>query len=386
MKIKSVLIILIAQFLFLHSWAQIKVYPVANANTLNAKDGLFYFLPRTVLKIDVIAELEEDIPGPLHAYAEKYMGLAEVIETPSKHYKIKEIRIGTISQPDPEQSYFVHVDRKSKEDKSLFLRLTKSGIIKGVNFMDNAGELEYQQIKVNLDSNKEKSLFNYFADQNFYQHMDTIVRRISVDTVSYERYFYNTSWLKKDLEQKAREASDYLAKIRENRFLLLTGYQETNYAGSMQYMDGQLKRMESEYLSLFTGRTRKELLFKSYVYIPSKNASGNQMVFRFSEAEGFMVKNSSQGSAVTLKLIPEQNSFAADRFVQKSNDIIDGELSGYYYRIPEQVNIQVLYNGEIIHESSKIINQFGIVAQTPSVKAEIEFDTETGMVKSIRLR
>ena len=386
MKYKNLLLFIFLQFIFLQGFAQVKVYRVGNSSVVNYKDGLFYSLPRTLLKVDVIAELNEDIPGPLHAYAEKYMGLGEVIQNATSTYKIKEVRISSFSQPDPEQSFFVQIDKRSKEDKSLNLSLTKSGVIKSVNIVNNFGQLNYEQIDVNIDTRNEKSLFNYFADHNYYRHIDTIVRRISIDTVSYERYFYNTSWLEKDLDQKAKEASEYIAKLRENRFLLLTGYQEVNYGEGMKYMDGELKKMEAEYLSLFTGRGRKELLIKSFVYLPQKSATGNQMVFKFSETEGFVASNSSRGRSVQIKIIPQQNSYAADSYVQSNAPAEESELSGYFYRIPEQTNIQLLYNGEILHETQKLINQFGTVVQSPSFKSEIEFDTETGIIKNIRLK
>lgn len=386
MKTKYFLLAIILQLVLVPTFAQVKVYRVGSSTTLNTKNGLFYSLPRTLLKVDVIAELKEDIPGPLHNFAETYMGLGEVIHTKSSKYKIKEIRVSTFTQPDPEQSFFVHVDKKSKEDKSLNLSLTKSGIIRGVNLTSIPGQINYEQVDVNLNTNKEQSLFNYFADHNFYQHVDTIVRRISIDTVSFEKYFYNTSWLEKNLEQKAKETSESIAKIRENRFLLLTGYQEVNYGNSMAYMDEQLKKMEAEYVSLFTGRNRKELIMKSFVYVPQKSTTGNPVVFKFSEAEGFVEGNSSRGSSVQIKITPQQNSYAVDRFLQGAITDEENDYSGYFYRIPEQTSIQLIFNGKIIHESQKVISQFGTVVQSPATRSEIEFDTETGMIKNIKLR
>ncbi len=386
MKTKRILIAIIVQLVLIQSFAQVKVYRVGSTNALNTKDGLFYSLPRTLLKVDVIAELKEEIPGPLHDYAETYLGLGDVIHSKSSKYEIKEIRVSTFAQPDPEQSFFIHIDKKSKEDKSLSLSLTESGIIKGVNLTANVGQINYENVDVNINTNKEKSLFNYFADHNFYQHIDTIVRRISVDTVSYERFFYNTSWLEKNLDQKAREFSEHIAKIRENRFLLLTGYQEVNYGTSMAYMDGELKKMEAEYLALFTGQNRKELLIKSFIYIPQKSTTGNQVVFKFSESEGFLEANSSRGISMQIKITPQQNSYAIDRFLQASATVEESDLSGYFYRIPEQTDIQLIYNGKVMHETHKLINQFGTVVQSPASKSEIVFDTETGMIKNIKVR
>lgn len=386
MKNKSIVLVFIIQFFLMQSFAQVKVYRVGSSSTLNTKNGLFYSLPRTLLKVDVIAELKEDIPGPLHDYAETYLGLGEVIHAKSSKYEIREIRVSTFTQPDPEQSFFVYVDRKSKEDKSLNLSLTKSGIIRGVNLPISTGQINYDQVQVNIGSNKEKSLFSYFADHNFYQQIDTIVRRISIDTVSFEKYFYNTSWLEKDLVQKAKEYAEKITEIRENRFLLLTGYQEVNYGSSMIYMDGELKKMEAEYLSLFTGQKRKELLIKSFVYVPQKSTTGNQVVFKFSESEGFFEKNSSRGTSVQIKITPQQNSYAVDRFLQGTASAEESDLTGFFYRIPEHTNIQLIFKSRVLHETQKIINQFGTIVQSPAIKSEIDFDIETGMIKNIKMR
>ena len=60
--------------------------------------------------------------------------------------------------------------------------------------------------------------------------------------------------VEKSPEQKAREAADFISKIKEDRFNLLTGYQEVSYnQETLEYMDTQLKLLEKEYMKLFTG-------------------------------------------------------------------------------------------------------------------------------------
>lgn len=75
MKYRNIFYLIIFQLIFIQSFAQIKVSRVESLNALDSKNGLFYYLPRTLLKVDVIAELKEDLPGPLHNYAETYLGL-----------------------------------------------------------------------------------------------------------------------------------------------------------------------------------------------------------------------------------------------------------------------------------------------------------------------
>ncbi|MCP4552380.1 MAG: DUF4831 family protein [Bacteroidetes bacterium] len=385
-KIIDTALVLVLIMLSTDVFSQIKVYPVGSAGSLTNKEGLFYSLPRTLLKVDVIVEMKEEIPGPLHAYAEKYMGLGKVPTLHTSQYQIKEIRVVPIAQPDPDQSYFVQIDRKSKEDKSVVLSLTESGIIKGVNLDQAMDQVDFRRVDENAGSKNDASLFDYFADYNFYKSIDTVARRISIDAANVERFLYNTSWPERDLEQKSKEASEFIAKIRENRFLLLTGYQEINYGEGMVYMDGELKKMEREYMSLFTGRTKKESFLKSFTFIPQKNVVGNQVVFKFSNSEGFLKSNSSRGSNVYIKIISHQNTLFIDRFNRLIAVLEDTNPTGCYYRIPEKVTVQILFDGEVIHESEQLISQYGTVSQIPSLKSSIEFDTQTGMIKRIRLR
>ena len=78
--IKSMIMVLMGIYLLGNTaiYAQIKVYPAKDAVQQINKEGVFYALPQTHIKIDVIVEKTEKIRGPLYAYADKYLGITGV--------------------------------------------------------------------------------------------------------------------------------------------------------------------------------------------------------------------------------------------------------------------------------------------------------------------
>lgn len=386
MKTFKCYLVVALSMICLSASAQIKVYPVKGTLTLDEHDGLFYALPKTHLKIDVLIQNTVKIRGPLYAYAETYLGLNDVQAFDESIYEMKNVWMNSYVQPDPDQLFYVSIDKRSKDDKTLLLSLSESGLILGVNKQVDQAIAFQEDVNITLKSINDNKAFQYFAANNYYQKTDTIIRRISIDTVNIQRYSFNTTWLIKDLEQKAKEAVVNLEKIREQRFLLLTGYQEVDYGEAMAYMDGQLKKMEAELISLFTGIVTHELIHKTFYFTPGVgNTSRNIAAFKFSESEGAFDLTDSRGENVYIQISPQNLTTSIEHFLQSSSSEAD-DYSGFYYRIPEYADVELRFQNERLFKSNFIISQFGRVVQTPSIKSEIEFHPNTGNVKNIRLR
>jgi len=72
----------------------------------------------------------------------------------------------------------------------------------------------------------------YSADISVFEKVDTIIRKINVDTMTVERQYYKRTMIEKTPEQKAQEAADFITKIKDNRFTLISGTSEVNYKGN----------------------------------------------------------------------------------------------------------------------------------------------------------
>ena len=68
--------------------SQIKVSKVSNKNFNTSQDGFYYSLPQTVLKIDLVLEKIQKIPGPLSEYSKEYLGTSDYITTNSISYRL----------------------------------------------------------------------------------------------------------------------------------------------------------------------------------------------------------------------------------------------------------------------------------------------------------
>lgn len=378
-----VLIILSTSFV----QSQTKVTHVDSKSASTDKEGFFYSLPQTYLKIEIIIKKVERIAGPLAPYAEEYMGVSDLQQINSTKYDIKDIRLNTFSQPDPSQLYFVQLDRRSKEPQQFMLSLDESGLIMGANKrVENSAKVQ-EFIDLKVRSTADKDYFKYFAGYNFYRATDTIIRRISIDTFSIEKYNFNVSLIEKDPEKKAAEIAQKLQKLREDRYLLLTGYQEINYGESMSYMDGELKKMEAAYLAMFTGYTKTEYIYRSFTLLPNNAQIGrNISAFRFSENQGFFDASDSRGSNVFVKYIADKSTQNVQKFLSTALPDKDNTYSGYFYRVPEYAAFDITLDGVKIHSSNHLISQFGTVVQTPSLNTELEFHPNTGSLKQIRLK
>ncbi len=366
--------------------AQVNVTHVDMKQKLSDKFGIYYYLPRTVVKVEVTVNKTENIRGPYYQFAEKYIGIKNFITNNSTHYEISDIKVSTYSQPDPEQLYFVQTDSKSSKDvKPILISLSESGLIQAVNDISKNQKTN----KLHLISRKKQNIltepFKFYAGNNMMQKVDTIIRRVDVDTNTIEKQFYKKRWVEKSSEEKAKESSEFISKIKENRFKLLTGFQEVSYQkGSIEYMDKQLKELQNEYLSLFTGRSLHETLKYCFTYLPESNKGNiNVPIFRFSEDKGIFDLSHSTGKKINIRIEKINNTDILTDYIKKKD--YKKKTHGFYYRIPEYAKITIKYGDTKNIDTNLIISQFGVVNSLPSNKSEIRYYPKTGAIKNVVL-
>ena len=93
-------------------FGQINVFHIDKHTILSNREGVYYSLPRTVIKVNVTVDRIENYKGPYAEYALKYRGLKNVVESSSVEYKITDIKVTTSAEPDPDQYYFVEYKMK----------------------------------------------------------------------------------------------------------------------------------------------------------------------------------------------------------------------------------------------------------------------------------
>ena len=391
-KIILAFVFLLSGIILNQGFAQINVIHIDNNTPLIGREGIFYALPRTVIKIDVSIDRIENYKGPYSEYALKYLGLKNVVLANSVEYKITGMKVTTSQQPDPDQYYFLELGEKlSKGEQAGLLSFTESGLILGTlpGPVDTLGKEAKVTIKEEPEMTSEKDvfpeIFKYSADVNFFEKVDTIIRKVNIDTMTIERQYLKRTVVEKPLEQKAKEASDYITKIKDNRFNLISGFQEVNYnRETLEYMDSQLKQMEKEYLKLFTGISLHKTMNFSFVYTPNPNQVNAEIpIFKYMKSKGMMELDEPGGKIVTIKVQRSGTTNTLSTYMRRTGE--NSRSHGYYYRIPELARVTVKVDDNLQEETQCLVSQLGIVSFLPTNKWKVQFYKETGGIKGVSL-
>lgn len=354
---------------------------------LGDKPGIFYALPQTWIKVDIVVNKTEYLAGPYAEFAGKYLDLENVSTNNYNEYVISDVKLSTIAKPDPENYYFVEVDDKIlKENKAVIISLAESGLASGVN--GSLSETTTKDLAKGIigEESAYQDLFQYFAETNLYEKSDTIIRKVVVDTISVVKMYLEKRWVEKSSEQKAVEAANKISTIRENRYNLITGYHEIPYeAGAISYMDQQLKNLEHEYMSLFTGITIEKTIRYSFTVLPEPDDSSGEMpVCIFSERSGVKDLNAAGGKRVYVRFETNETNQHLITAI-KAREQVAMDNHGFYYRIPATSLVTLEVNDDIVVRGNFQIAQFGTISYLPSSITAVQFHPETGGIKNLIL-
>jgi len=363
------------------------VIPIEEYTEAPKTAGYYYSLPRTVLTIDITVTRVDKISGPYAKYASKYLGIKDPVLQSVTTYDLTDISINTYAEPDPEKYYFVELKNNSLlKTKSMMIALSESGLIQDLN--DNSDKKVEQDKKES--SNRKKidytETFKYFADNNLVERVDTIIEQINMDTVTIEKRTLKRSMVEKSMEQKAKEASDFIMKIKEQRLDILTGAQEVPYSeATVKFMSEELEKLEKEYMMMFVGITESEVLHFRYYYLPKSDVySASIPLFKFSRNAGIVLDNNDPGEMVYIHIDRARNTKNLERFA-KSNSDEDGK-HGFFYRIPEYAKFTIKQGQTLKAEASFLVAQFGVVTSLPSKYSKVQFYPNSGAIRKVEVK
>jgi len=346
--------------------AQFVVKRVVSPETVNtAQEGFYYSLPKTVLKVDLVIEKVRQIEGPLSEYCEDYLGTTNKIRSNSTEFRLLNADITPVVEPDKDQLYYVQFPaERSKDEQLITFQLSPLGTLIAFDDAETGKKIISDNVDQTIIFKEGEDNFHYYADYHRQRKIDTIVRKITIDTVSIERFVFKTSWIDKSDKDKANEAALQISNIRKARFDLLTGYQEVNYGESMKYMDQELQKMEKQYLELFLGKEVKSIVNQTVYYTPEKGSTGG-IILNLEGGENVEIAIDPAG---TTSLLPEKP-------LEKIDQV--------YYRYPEIATVEILFDGNVLYRESFALNQLGTVVTAPLGKAKTQFDPKTGTMTRI---
>lgn len=364
----------------LQAFSQVNVVKVTGGSINPLSDGIFYSLPRTAVKVDLVVNKVTNVKGPYAEFADKYLGLSQVILTNNTEYSLSEIRLSTFEESDPSEYYFVQVPEKSKSKETIRLTLSQMGTLAGIRGGAETGD-PGKGVKINGTTEALQELPN----PNTVERIDTLIRRISVDTTMIEQRVFKKVTAAKTTDQKAKEAADFIMKLDDSKFNLINGYQEVNYEkGTMEFMYNQMEKLMNDYLQMFKGIRIVSSETYTYTIVPNPENIGKPLTLcRFSPVKGILDKNGSSGDLVQVQF-ESANSLQQVKSTVAERNKSEKAARGLYYRIPEKASVTVSIGGQPRVDGNFTISQLGVVTFLPAgISGNIELHPGTGSLNHI---
>ena len=234
--------------------------------------GVVYYLPTTQLRIHFILSEEQFEPGPLVAYASRYLGDSYATQ-PTTRYQIERVAMHAHGVPDTTQSYLIQsVATPSVEQ---LVALTPDGLLYSLH-----GKA-YKPTTTDYLADYPKGVIQQEASQALPQE-----------------YALATSRAK-----QAEVVASRLFELRERRVELLSGQVETmpcDGPALKMVLDGLDKEIAA-LQALFAGRTSKRY-YEEIVDVPIDDPVSQQVVARFAPQYGLVDKEDLSGAPIYISV------------------------------------------------------------------------------------
>lgn len=363
--------------LVIYSMAQLSVVPVQDPSTISGKKGVLYNLPRTTIVVEVQVERTEQIKGPLSQYSETSIGVSDVIKENKTTYSIEGISLKAVNEPDPSRYFFI--EWGTKTDRATSLQVSPGGTLVRYSSLQKLDK-EYSD-EGKFEYVTPLKAFPVYRAGALKEQVDSVIRKISIDTLYFEKLTFRKYMIPQREEDKAAEASQIIEGIKRDKYSLLVGYQETAYEKeAIEFMLNRLEEMEREYLKLFTGVTYRQTQSYTFYYTPPEELVEEAIpLFGFSESMG-IIPSKMDGSDIVMIISPEEGC------IQNSLSDISFPAEGITYRVPCTAEIVVNHGVRQELKQKLPICQYGTLSLLPPNTAEVIFDEETGIpVKVVML-
>lgn len=319
-----------------------------------------YALPQSVLKVELTVREERSVPGPYWEYAERYLGLKEVVKKNSSRWSIWDVAVDVHSEMDPRHFYSLNVLEGNFDGSSLSPYLNQGTVLLGT-------ETIHETVKGNGLQSTHKANYIRYEDlgvsNNFEERTETMYKTIVTDTAFVQVPVQRTVVEQKSSSTKAREAADFLLELRTRRFEMLTGEYEVYPDGeAMGASIHKLDQMEASYLSLFTGKTITKIMKRTWFIVPETGTkSSTYPLDKFSEQLGFIPGGLMEGKALDVVISPQGLTQSAGDYFS----IATVPENALIYRIPDVAELKIMLGEEALATHRISLYQSGHLTTGP---------------------
>jgi hypothetical protein len=318
----------------------------------------------------------QQFPGPLAEFAAEYIGLDDVIKKSSVTYDIENTAIFSSTGTDPDQVYLIEKEEKSSGE--IWLSFGKTAPVMTMEKFDKTisppGYAKWSEsLFVATD---QGNLYKKYTESPTREVVDTVIRKVSIDTLILEERIFRRSMVEFTDKEKAQEAADRIRQIEQDKYNLLVGYQETAYSkDAIEFMYNKLEEQRMEYLKLFTGVSVKETLKFSYQFFPDP-AKEEQVYSLAAFVKSTGIAAPDDVNDIKVSLVPD-SPLPGDPLAGQAGS------SGIVYRVPQSGQAVLSLQGKELDSKRLEILQFGMIYSLPPEFKRVEFNTETGELKSV---
>ena len=357
---KKILIPLLSGLLLLSSGLSLAQTRVVKTNAMKSNDyGVQYFLPKTVLKMEVNYSKITQQAGTYARYAGKLLGMNEtdIIQENQTLYVLNSISIEGVGVPDKNESYLVAFKTKTT---APFVYLTEEGLICTIN-------AEYTpETPKTRPASKETA------------HVNTI----DVQSLFTEEYLQAGS-----VSKMAEVLAKQIYRIRESRNDILLGEAENapRDGEGMRIVLNNLEAQEKALTALFTGTTSRMEESARFEIEPHSDIS-KEVLFRFSKYGGVVDSDDLSGSPVYIN-VKAIEPIPAPLVDAKRKE---KEPLSIVYNIPVKSSVEVFYSDREMCREEILIAQFGekqilatSIFEDKKVPTQVFFYPATGAIKQV---
>ena len=317
------------------------------------EEGVVYYLPKTLIEIQVTATKVTYTPGELCQYANRYLRLNNISSQPNEYWEIKSVEVNTIGIPDANKAYSIKLKDKMATSK---VELTDNGIIKAIN--TTAPEEEKAPKGKVFEKTKRVDPRNFMTEEMLLAGSTNKMAELIAKEI------YNIRESKNSL---TRGQADYMPQD----------------GAALKIMLDNLETQEKALTSMFSGWTERSNHTFTF-YVEPKEEIHDQIVFRFSKKQGIVKENDLSGEPIYITITDETTIPPADEEAKSKKKVI-----GVIYNIPGKARVSIDSMNKNYFEDELIIAQFGETEVlidnlfNKKVNTRVIFDPVTGGIRKI---
>ncbi len=339
--------------------------------------AISYYLPENQVHFTIEFVKYHFAPGPYAEYANHYLTLRNIESEEKNYYAVNNVKCQTNYMPDPDRKFWVVPDNAMP-----VLSYGRQGVLAGINVSDvmythDMAEPVFLPEKV--DNPAKPDFINLQIDKSKYEVIDTTYRIVQKDSVIKRIPVYTTKEKEKTFAQKAKDAADFIIRIRKNRFSLEAALEEQYVSGvDIAFMINKLEELEQSYLELFIGKLKTDTVELHYTITPEKKQDVQRFVLDYlHRSKAVSVEQQNNADKLELLIIPLSGDSMETQSTTKKES---KNALAYYHARP--VEYALFLNDKKIFSQQGVIPQMGKLKYVPAdivnKDTQIKLDPTTG--------